>query len=66
MESERFRKLLDTPGPFASVYFEDSHDTHDAKTQLELKWRALRQQLELQGVDESVTAEMERAVRGLL
>jgi len=31
MDSERFRKLLDAPGPFASAYFDDSHDTHDAR-----------------------------------
>jgi hypothetical protein len=23
MDSQRFRKLLDAPGPFASVYFDD-------------------------------------------
>jgi peptide chain release factor subunit 1 len=62
MDSERLRPLLTVPGPFASVYFEDSHDTQDADTQLELRWRGLREQLEELGVDESVTADMERAV----
>ncbi len=38
MGSNRFRQLLDAPGPIASVYFDDSHDTHDAEAQLELKW----------------------------
>ena len=65
MESVRFRLLLDTPGPFVSVYFEDSHDTHDADAQLELKWRALREQLEEQGIDESVTAEIGQAIMEL-
>lgn len=65
MDSDRFRKLLDTPGPFASIYFEDSHDTHDAGTQLDLKWRALREELEGQGLDGSVTAEIEQAVMDL-
>jgi peptide chain release factor subunit 1 len=65
VESDRFRQLLDTPGPFTSVYFEDSHDTHDAGAQLDLKWRALREQLERRGADESVTAEIEHAVMGL-
>jgi peptide chain release factor subunit 1 len=51
MDSIRFRQLLDTPGPFASVYFEGSHDTHDAAAQLDLKWRALRGQLDEQGVE---------------
>ncbi|MBV8861403.1 MAG: hypothetical protein JO259_06030, partial [Mycobacterium sp.] len=65
MDSERLRPLLTTPGPFASVYFEDSHDTADAAAQLELKWRNVREQLEAQGVDESVTASIERAVMDL-
>jgi peptide chain release factor subunit 1 len=65
MDSVRFRRLLDTPGPFVSVYFEDSHDTHDADAQLELKWRALREQLEEQGVDELVTAEIGQAIMEL-
>lgn len=65
MESDRFRQLLDTPGPFASIYFEDSHDTHDAGAQLNLKWRSLRDQLEEQGVDGSVTTEIEQAVMDL-
>ncbi len=65
MESGRFRSLLDTPGPFVSVYFEDSHGTHDADAQLELKWRALREQLEQQGVDESVTTEIGQAIMEL-
>ncbi|OOK75620.1 hypothetical protein BZL30_3744 [Mycobacterium kansasii] len=62
MRSDRFRQLLDTPGPFASIYFEDSHDTHDAADQLELKWRGLRERLEQQGVADSVTADIEQAV----
>jgi peptide chain release factor subunit 1 len=62
MNSERLRPLLTARGPFASVYFEDSHDTPDAEAQLELRWRALREQLEELGADESVTAQMERAV----
>lgn len=62
MESDRFRPLLDTPGPFVSIYFEDSHDTHDADAQLELKRRALREQLEDRGVDESVTADIGQAI----
>lgn len=52
MESKRFHQLLDTPGPFASIYFEDSHGTHDAHTQSDLKWRALHEALEEQGADE--------------
>lgn len=65
MRSVRFRQLLDAPGPFASVYFDDSHDTQDAEKQLELKWRALREQLEEQGAGDSVTSEIGRAIMDL-
>ncbi|OBJ61507.1 hypothetical protein [Mycobacterium sp. 1423905.2] len=65
MDSQRFRPLLDAPGPFASVYFDDSHDTHDAEEQLALKWRAVRDELAQQGAEESVIAEIERAVTDL-
>jgi peptide chain release factor subunit 1 len=65
MDTGRLRSLLTTPGPFTSVYFEDSHDTEDADAQLELRWRGLREQLEELGVDESVTADIERAVMDL-
>ena len=64
MDSERLRPLLTARGPFASVYFEDSHDTQDADTQLELRWRGLREQLQELGADESMTAGMERVVLG--
>jgi len=49
MRAERFRQLLSAEGPFASIYFDDSHDTADAEAQLELKWRGLREQLEAHG-----------------
>src|SRR5579884_100009 len=65
MDSRRFRELVDAHGPFASVYFEDSHDTQDAATQLELRWRGLREELVEQGVDKSVIGDMERGVMDL-
>lgn len=65
MDSDRFRKLLDSPAPFVSVYFDDSHDTQDAEAQLHLKWRGVRERLEQQGADESVIAQIERAVLDL-
>lgn len=46
MHSERFRPLLTGAGPYASVYFDDSHDTADATAQLKLKWRGLREELD--------------------
>jgi peptide chain release factor subunit 1 len=65
MESMRFRDLLDTPGPFVSVYFADSDDTDDMAPPPDLNWRTLREQIERQGGDESVIAEIEYAVMNL-
>jgi hypothetical protein len=65
MDSARFRRLLTARAPFASAYFEDSHDTADAATQLDLKWRGVRDQLVEQGADESLADDMERAVMDL-
>ena len=62
MLAERFRSLLTSHGPYASVYFEDSHDTEDAAAQTELKWRGLREELERQGAAQSVVERLERAV----
>ena len=63
MDADRFRRLLTAKGPFASVYFEDTHDTEDAEAQLDLKWRGVREELVEQGADESVVAAIEDAVR---
>ncbi len=65
MDSERFRKMLGAPGPFASVYFDDSHDTHDAETQLELKLRSITEGLENQGAEQAVIDAVADAVTGL-
>lgn len=65
MDSQRFRKLLDAPGPFVSVYFDDSHDTHDAEAQLELKWRAIKEDLERARADAAVIAAIEDAAMNL-
>jgi hypothetical protein len=65
MRPERFRPLLTSHGPFGSVYFEDSHDTQDADAQIELKWRALREQLERQGAGRALTKSIERAIEDM-
>jgi Bacterial archaeo-eukaryotic release factor family 2 len=62
MHSEHFRTLLTSNGPYASVYFDDSHNTEDAAAQMDLKWRSLREQLEEQGADPAVTESIEQAV----
>lgn len=49
MRAERFRSLPSADGPFASVYYDDSHDTQDANAQLELRWRSIREHVESEG-----------------
>lgn len=63
MDSERFRPLVTTRGPFASIDFEDSHDTQDAAAHLELRWRGLREQLEELGAEDSVTVDIGAVLR---
>jgi hypothetical protein len=65
MQPERFRPLLTSHGPFGSVYFEDSHDTEDAHAQIELKWRALREQLERQGAGRALTDSIGHAIEDM-
>jgi peptide chain release factor subunit 1 len=64
MQAERFRPLFDAKGPYASVYFDDSHDTEDADAQQHLKWRAVRTELEQLGAPADVVDVMEDAVLG--
>lgn len=65
MDAERFRQLLTVRAPFVSVYFEDSHDTEDAATKLELTWREVSEQLIQHGVGQRLVGEIERAVLDL-
>src|SRR3954452_15814309 len=63
MQTTMLRPLVTTPGPYTSVYFEDSHDTADAEKQLELKWRDLRDQLSAQHAPDAAMDAIEAAVR---
>ena len=64
MQAERFRTLFDAKGPYASVYVDDSHDTEDAAAQQELRWRAVRTELERLGAPADVVEGMEDTVLG--
>ncbi len=60
MRSERLRVLVKAEGPFASVYFDDSHDTADAVEQLEAKWRDIRKHLENMGAGAELLGRLSR------
>ncbi len=62
MQSERLRWLVNAAGPFASVYFDDSHDTADAVEHLEATWRDIRKNLEAQGAGPEVVGKLEEAI----
>ncbi|MET0474526.1 MAG: hypothetical protein ABW001_07795 [Mycobacterium sp.] len=62
VHSEQFRGLLAARGPFVSVYFDDSHDVHDAAVRLGAKWRDVARELENQGADARLVSLVEGAV----
>lgn len=64
MDSDRFKHLVDAKGPYASVYFDDSHDTADADAQLDVKLRDLRSELADKGADPAIGERLVEAVRG--
>jgi peptide subunit release factor 1 (eRF1) len=45
-----------------SVYFDSSHDTEDAARQIDLRWRAIRDQLATDGAAEETLAALDTAV----
>ncbi|MEV0156483.1 Vms1/Ankzf1 family peptidyl-tRNA hydrolase [Micromonospora sp. NPDC050686] len=64
MQLSFLRPLYDRPGPWCSVYLDASRDTQDARPALDLRWRALSEQLAAQGADEPTIAALDRVVRG--
>jgi peptide chain release factor subunit 1 len=64
MKSDRFRTLAKAEGPFVSVYFDDSHETPEARTRLELQWRHLEEQLRRDGVGGDLVERIHRAYDG--
>jgi hypothetical protein len=51
MELSFLRGLYDTPGPWASVYLDATHNTEDAQATLKIRWKDLRESLHDQGID---------------
>ncbi|MDY6871944.1 MAG: hypothetical protein SV966_16100 [Actinomycetota bacterium] len=62
MQFERFRTLAESKGPYASVYFDDSHNTEDAAAQRELRWRAVRDELDKQDAPTELIDSLQPAV----
>ncbi|WP_024876547.1 Vms1/Ankzf1 family peptidyl-tRNA hydrolase [Saccharomonospora piscinae] len=64
MDTTRLRELVTGDGPFASVYFDDTHNTEDAAKQRELTWRDLRARLAEQDASEVTLDALEAAILG--
>jgi hypothetical protein len=62
MDAENFRSLPESKGPYASVYYDDSHDTEDAAAQRDLKWRAIKDELDQQGASAGLIETLQHAV----
>lgn len=56
------RGLLDACGPFASLYFDDSHDAPDAASRLEVTCADIVRDLEGLGADPKLTSVVARAI----
>ncbi|WP_089157875.1 baeRF2 domain-containing protein [Micromonospora sp. NBS 11-29] len=63
MQLSFLRPLYDRPGPWCSVYLDASRDTHDARPQVDLRWRALKGDLLAQGADQLTVEAVEEVVR---
>nr|WP_240918752.1 hypothetical protein [Rhodococcus sp. 14C212] len=64
VHAERFADFITATGPFASVYYEDSHATEDAAKVAELTRRSISERLEQLGAPQAVLENVERAVTG--
>jgi hypothetical protein len=57
-------QLTEKPGPFATVYFDASHDTEDAAHAARLRWDGARGELADLGADDATLAALDAAVTG--
>lgn len=62
LRSDQAHRLLAARGPFASVYFDDSHDAPDAAARLEVVCADLVRELQTRGAGSTLIAVVERAV----
>ena len=63
MELSFLRPIYARPGPWVSVYLDASRDTQDARTALELRWRALRERLADERAEPATVEALDRVVR---
>jgi peptide chain release factor subunit 1 len=64
VQSDHVRRILAARGPFASVYFDDSHDATDSARRLDVKCGDIVRELESLGAGAALVSAVERAVLG--
>jgi hypothetical protein len=62
VDATGLRRLVPVHGPFASIYFDGTHDTENAAKLLELRWRELRADLAEQGATERQLGTLDAAL----
>lgn len=62
MRLSMLRPLYEQAGPWASVYMHTSRNTQDSAEQVDLRWRAARESLAMDGCDEDTLDALEQAV----
>jgi hypothetical protein len=63
MDLAFLKTLYQRPGPYASVYADLTRTTEDASKAAELRWRALRAELEAQDAPEATLRAIEQTIR---
>ena len=64
MDLSSTREIFERPGPFATVYLEARPAEEDASKQVELRWRALKDQLTTAGADDKTVAALDDELGG--
>ncbi|TDB76525.1 peptide chain release factor 1, partial [Actinomadura sp. KC216] len=62
MDLAFLKSLYQRPGPFASVYADLTRTTEDASKAVELRWRALRADLEAQHAPKGMLRAIEQTI----
>lgn len=62
MRLDFLRPLFDRPGPWASVYLDATRAAENADHEVDLRWRALREELARQGCDDATLQALSDAI----
>jgi hypothetical protein len=63
VDMSALRDLYQAGGPYASVYFEDTHESADADKEMELRWQDAREKLASHGTDEPTLGAMDAVLQ---